>query len=93
MTKHEFVKAIAQKMESTQKNAEKALDAIIDVIVDTLAKGEEIKLVGFGSFEIKERAERLGRNPQTGEEVKIPAKKVPVFKFGKQIKDVVKGSQ
>ena len=90
MTKHEFVKAIATKMDSTQKLAEKALDAIMDVIVESLAQGEEINLVGFGKFTIKERAPKIGRNPKTGEEVQIPARKSPVFKIGQRLKEAVK---
>lgn len=92
MTKSELIKQMASKMESTQKNTEKALDVFLETVVETLSKGEDINLVGFGKFYVKERAGRVGRNPQSGEEIQIPACKVPVFKAGKLFKDSVKNS-
>jgi DNA-binding protein HU-beta len=70
--------------------AEKALNSTIDAIIDTLKGGEKVSIMGFGSFEVRERAARVGRNPQTKEEIQIPASKAPVFKVGKAFKDAVK---
>ena len=89
MNKAELVIAIAEKTQMTKKDSEAALVAALEAITDALAEGERVQLVGFGSFEVKARAERLGRNPQTGEEVKIPAGKSPVFKAAKSLKDAV----
>lgn len=89
MNKAELVMAIADKTQLTKKDAEAALAATIEAVTEALAQGERIQLVGFGSFEVKERAERIGRNPQTGAEVKIPASKSPVFKCSKALKDAV----
>lgn len=89
MNKTEFIAAIAEKAELSKKDAEKALKAFTDVVEEELKKGEKIQLVGFGSFEVSERAERKGRNPQTSEEIVIPACKVPKFKPGKALKDAV----
>ncbi len=89
MNKTELVAAIAKKTELSKKDAEKALKAFTDVVAEELKKGEKIQLVGFGSFEVSERAERKGRNPQTSEEIVIPACKVPKFKPGKALKDAV----
>ena len=89
MNKAELVQAMATKSNSTKKVAEEQLEALISVITTTLKKGEKIQLVGFGSFEVRKRAARKGRNPQTKEEIKIPASKAPVFKAGKALKDVV----
>ncbi len=89
MNKAELVEAIATKTNSTKKVAEEQLEALISVITASLKKGEKIQLVGFGSFEVRKRAARKGRNPQTKEEIKIPASKAPVFKAGKALKDVV----
>ena len=75
----------------TKKSAEASINAVVDVIAETLAKGDKIQLVGFGSFEVRSRAARKGRNPQTGKEMKIAAKKAPVFKAGKALKDAVNG--
>lgn len=90
MNKGELINAISQKTGLTKKDSEKALDAIINSIQDALKSGDSIQLVGFGTFEVKERAERKGRNPQTGEEIVIPAMKVPNFKAGKMLKEAVK---
>jgi len=89
MNKSELVAAMAEKTELSKKDAEKALKALVDVITEELAKGEKIQLVGFGTFDIAERAAREGRNPQTGEAMKIPASKAPRFKAGKALKDAV----
>jgi DNA-binding protein HU-beta len=89
MNKTELVAAIAEKTELTKKEAEKALKAFTDIIAEELAKGEKIQLVGFGTFEVSERAEREGRNPMTGETIKIAASKTPKFKAGKALKDQV----
>jgi DNA-binding protein HU-beta len=89
MNKSELVAAMAEKTELSKKDAEKALKALVDVITEELAKGEKIQLVGFGTFDIAERAAREGRNPQTGAAMKIPASKAPRFKAGKALKDSV----
>lgn len=89
MSKTELINLIAEKGEYSKKDAEKALSTVIDAITDSLKKGEKISLVGFGSFEVKERAARNAINPMTKEPISIPAKKVPAFKAGKALKDAV----
>ena len=89
MNKTELVAAIAEAAELSKKDAEKALKAFTDVVADELKKGEKVQLVGFGTFEVSERAARTGRNPQTGKEMTIPASKAPKFKAGKALKDSV----
>ena len=89
MNKTEIVAAISEKTELTKKDSEKALKALIDVVAEELKKGEKVQLVGFGTFEVSERAARTGKNPQTGAEIKIAACKAPKFKAGKALKDVV----
>ena len=89
MNKTELVTAIAEKAELSKKDSEKALKAFIDVVTEELQKGEKIQLVGFGTFEVAERAAREGRNPLTGEKMQIKASKAPKFKAGKALKDVV----
>ncbi len=89
MNKAELVAAIADKTELAKKDVEAALKAFTEVVAEELKKGEKIQLVGFGTFEVSERAERVGRNPQTGAEMKIPASKAPKFKAGKALKDMV----
>ena len=89
MNKAELVAALAAKTGETKKAAEASVDAFVSVVKETLAKGDKIQLVGFGSFEVRKRAARKGRNPQTKEEIKIPASKAPVFKAGKQLKELV----
>ena len=89
MNKTELVAAIAKKTELSKKDAEKALKAFTDVVAEELKKGEKIQLVGFGTFEVSERAAREGRNPQSGEVMKIAASKAPKFKAGKALKDLV----
>ena len=90
MNKKELVAAIADKAELSKKDSEKALKAFVDVVTDELKKGRKIQLVGFGTFEVTERAAREGRNPQTGKTMKIEACKAPRFKAGKALKDAVK---
>ena len=89
MNKTELVAAIASKTELSKKDAEKALKAFTDVIAEELKKCEKIQLVGFGTFEVSERAAREGRNPRSGEVMNIPASKAPKFKAGKALKDIV----
>ena len=89
MNKSELINALAEKTEFTKKDAEKSLNAFIEVINENLAKGEKIQLVGFGTFEVKDRPARVARNPRTGEEIKIAASKAPTFKAGKALKDKV----
>ena len=89
MNKGELVSALAAKAELSKKDSEAALNALIDVIGETIAKGEKVQLIGFGTFESKSRPARVARNPRTGEEVKIAASKAPVFKAGKALKDKV----
>ena len=89
MNKSDLIAAIAAKTGSTKKSAEDALNAMTEVITQALVKGNKVQLVGFGSFEVRKRAARKGRNPQTKEEIKIPASKAPVFKAGKALKDLV----
>lgn len=89
MNKAELISAVAERSEITKKEAEKVINAMVSVITDTLVKNEKVQLVGFGTFEVRERAERKGRNPQTKEEIIIPASKAPVFKAGKALKDAV----
>ena len=88
MNKSDLIAAIAAKTGSTKKDAEATLNAFVDVVTDSLVKGDKVQLVGFGSFEVRKRAARKGRNPQTKEEIKIPASKAPVFKAGKALKDL-----
>ncbi len=90
MNKKDLVKAIAEKVGATQKATEDTLNATIEVITEALGRGEKVQLVGFGTFEVVERAAREGRNPQTGEIIQIAASKAPKFKAGKALKDVVK---
>jgi DNA-binding protein HU-beta len=90
MNKTELVKAVSTQAELTQKDAAKVVDALIETITSTLAKEEKIQLIGFGTFEVRERSARKGRNPQTGEEIDIAASKVPAFKPGKELKEAVK---
>ena len=89
MNKAELIAAIAAKTGDTKKVAEATVNAFIDVVTEALVKGDKVQLVGFGSFEVRKRAARKGRNPQTKEEIKIPASKAPVFKAGKALKDLV----
>lgn len=90
MNKTDLVNLVAEKAEISKKDATKAVDAVFDGIVDALAGGDKVQLIGFGNFEVRERAARKGRNPQTGEEIEIAASKTPGFKPGKQFKDSIK---
>lgn len=89
MNKAELINAAADKAGLSKKGTEAAVDAAIKAITEALAAGDKVQLVGFGSFEIRARAARIGRNPKTKEEIKIPASKVPAFKPGKALKDAV----
>ena len=89
MNKSDLIAAMAAKTGSTKKDAEATLNAFVDVVTEALVKGDKVQLVGFGSFEVRKRAARKGRNPQTKEEIKIPASKAPVLKAGKALKDLV----
>ncbi len=89
MNKAELIAAIAAKTGDTKKGAEATLNAFVDTVTEALVNDEKVQLVGFGSFEVRKRAARKGRNPQTKEEIKIPASKAPVFKAGKALKDLV----
>jgi len=91
MNKAELVAAVAAKTGDTKKSAESNVNAFIEVVKEALKKGDKIQLVGFGSFEVRKRAARKGRNPQTKEEIRIPASKAPVFKAGKALKAEVNG--
>jgi len=91
MNKAELISAVAQKSGLTKKDSEAAIDAFMSVVEEALSKQEKVVLVGFGTFEVKARAARKGRNPQTKEEITIPASKAPVFKAGKALKDKVNG--
>ena len=89
MNKAELVDAIADSADLSKAAASRALDAVINSITDTLKSGDQVSLVGFGTFTVKDRAARTGRNPQTGEPIEIKAAKVPGFKAGKALKDAV----
>jgi len=89
MNKTELVSSVAEKSGLTKKDAEKAVNALFASVEEALAKGEKVQLVGFGTFEVRERKARTGRNPQTGAEIQIPAAKVPAFKAGKSLKQAV----
>lgn len=89
MNKQELIANVAEKSELTKKDAEKAVNAVVASIEEALSQGDKVQLVGFGTFEIRERAARKGRNPQTGEEINIAAAKVPVFKAGKVLRGAV----
>ena len=91
MNKEELVQEVAKKANVTQKEAAEVITVWIDTIQKTVAKGKKVTLVGFGTFEARKRAARTGRNPQTGKELKIPAKTVPAFSAGKKFKTVVNG--
>ncbi len=89
MNKTELIAAMANDAGLSKKDAEKALNAFIENVTEELKAGGKVQLVGFGSFEVRARAARTGRNPKTGTEIKIDAKKLPVFKAGKQLKEVI----
>ena len=89
MNKSELINAVAEKAALSKKDSEAAVAAALDAISAALAEGDEVRLVGFGTFEVKKREARIGRNPKTKEEIQIPATKVPAFKPGKALKDIV----
>ena len=89
MNKTEFIAAVAEKAEISKKDSENALKAFVDVVAEQLKAGDKVQLVGFGTFEVSERAAREGRNPQTGETMTIAACKAPKFKAGKALKDAI----
>ncbi len=89
MNKSELVKSLAEKAEITQKDAAKALDAMVETIQQALAEGDKVQIIGFGSFEVRDRKERKVISPATGEEITVPATKVPAFKPGKSLKEAV----
>ena len=89
MNKTELVAHVAEKAGLSKKDAEKALSAVIESVEEALVEGDKVQLIGFGTFEVKDRAARTGRNPQTGKEIKIAASRNPVFKAGKALKDAV----
>ena len=90
MNKTQFIAAVAEKSELTKKDADKAVNAMIEVITDTLKAGDKVQIMGFGNFEVKARAERAGINPATKQPITIAASKSPVFKAGKALKDSIK---
>ena len=89
MNKAELIRSMSEKGDITKVDAEKALNAFVESVEEALVNGDKVQLVGFGSFEVRERAARKGRNPQTKEEITIEASKAPVFKAGKSLKDMV----
>lgn len=89
MTKTELINEVANKTELTKKDSEKAVAAVIESITDALIAGDKVQLVGFGTFEVRDRAAREGKNPATGEAISIPATKVPAFKAGKALKEAI----
>ena len=89
MNKAELINAVAEKADVSKKDAEAVISATLETITAALKEGDKVQLVGFGSFEVKKRAARMGRNPKTKESIEIPASVVPVFKAGKALKDVV----
>ncbi|ACX64474.1 histone family protein DNA-binding protein [Paenibacillus vortex V453] len=90
MNKSDLITQVAESTELSKKDATKAVDAVFDAISEALQSGDKVQLVGFGNFEVRERSARKGRNPQTGEEIEIPASKIPAFKPGKALKDGIK---
>lgn len=91
MNKSELVASVAEKTGLTKKDAEKAVSAVFESITDTLVAGDKVQLIGFGTFEVRDRKERQGQNPQTKKPIIIPATKVPAFKAGKTLKEAVVG--
>ncbi|MFA8437993.1 HU family DNA-binding protein [Pueribacillus sp. YX66] len=90
MNKTDLINSVAEATELSKKDATKAVEAVFDSITDSLRQGQKVQLIGFGNFEVRERAARKGRNPQTGEEIDIAASKVPAFRPGKALKEAVK---
>ncbi|EKB57165.1 HU family DNA-binding protein [Falseniella ignava] len=88
--KADLVERVAAKTNLTKKDVTATVEALFETVMEALADGEKVQVIGFGTFEVRDRAARKGRNPQTGEEIQIPASKVPAFKAGKALKDIVK---
>lgn len=91
MNKQELITKVAEYTEATKKDVEAFINAFVDVVTESLANREDVNISGFGKFEVRERAGRVGRNPQTGEEIIIPASVAPAFKAGSKLKEAVKG--
>jgi len=89
MNKADLINKVIEKTNATKKDAAKFVDAVFEAISEALGKGDKVQLIGFGNFEVRERSARKGRNPQTGEEIDIPASKVPIFKAGKSLREAV----
>lgn len=89
MKKTELISAVAEKCGITKKDAEKAVSSVFDAITEALVAGDKVQLVGFGTFEVKERAARMGRNPSTGKDIEIKASKAPTFKAGQALKNII----
>ena len=89
MNKTELIAAVAEKVGSSKKDADAAVSAVVEAIMEAVASGDKVQLVGFGTFEVRERGARQGRNPRTKEPIEIPASKLPVFKAGRSFKDAV----
>ena len=89
MTKAELVEEVAKNSNLTKKDAEVIVQTVLDSIIDSLKEGRKVELRGFGSFRLRQRSSRTGRNPKTGEKVKVPAKRIPYFKPGKELKDLI----
>lgn len=90
MNKTDLIQLVAEKIAFTKKDSERAVNAVLTSIMETVADGEKVQIIGFGTFERRERAAKIGRNPSTGEQINIPATNVPVFKAGKGFKELVK---
>ncbi len=91
MNKTELISAVAERAGLSKKDSEKAVNALVDTVVDTLKAGEKVQMIGFGTFEVRERAARIGRDPRTGGELHIEAARLPQFKAGKALKDAIDG--
>ncbi|NCT55444.1 HU family DNA-binding protein [bacterium] len=90
MTKTHLIEAVAKKAGITKAESARVVEAVVNSVTETLAKGEKVTLTGFGTFEVRQRAARMGRNPQTGATIQIPAQRTPAFRSGKSLKDAVK---
>lgn len=90
MNKKDLINAVAEKTGMTKKDSGLVVESVFDAIKETLSKGEKVQIIGFGTFEVRDRTARKGHNPQTGEEIDIPATRVPAFKAGKALKDAVR---
>ena len=89
MTKADLIEAVAKTADLSKKDAEAVVNTFLESIIDSLNRGEGVELRGFGSFRLRDRGPRIGRNPRTGENVQVPAKRVPYFKVGKQLKELI----